>query len=102
MTTRPTAVAAPPSGAARARWASSAGTLDVYAVLALAYLFLPIAVVVLFSFNNPAGRFNYTWQGFTLENWRTRSAYPGLGGAIQRRIEIALLVEPSSRRRSGR
>ena len=40
--------------------------LTVFALLALAYLILPIAVVVLFSFNDPVGRFNYTWSGFTL------------------------------------
>ena len=43
--------------------------LGVYAVLAVAYLMLPIAVVVLFSFNDPAGRFNYVWQEFTFDNW---------------------------------
>ena len=45
--------------------------LTVYAVLAFVYLLLPIAVVIAFSFNDPAGRFNYTWQGFTLDNWAT-------------------------------
>ena len=57
--------------------------LTVYAGLALVYLFLPIAVVVLFSFNNPAGRFNYTWQGFTLTNWTHPLNYPGLSGALK-------------------
>jgi spermidine/putrescine transport system permease protein len=65
--------------------------LDVYALLALAYLFLPIAIVVVFSFNNPLGRFNYTWQGFTFDNWTHPLSYPGLGGAIQVSIEIAVL-----------
>jgi spermidine/putrescine transport system permease protein len=65
--------------------------LDVYALLALAYLFLPIAIVVAFSFNNPLGRFNYTWQGFTFKNWTHPLSYPGLGGAIQVSIEIAVL-----------
>jgi spermidine/putrescine transport system permease protein len=65
--------------------------LTVYAALALVYLFLPIAVVVLFSFNNPAGRFNYTWQGFTLKNWTHPLDYPGLSGALKISIEIAVL-----------
>jgi spermidine/putrescine transport system permease protein len=65
--------------------------LDVYALLALAYLFLPIAIVVLFSFNNPAGRFNFTWEGFTLRNWAHPFDYPGLGSAVRVSIEIALL-----------
>jgi spermidine/putrescine transport system permease protein len=65
--------------------------LTVYAALALVYLFLPIAIVVLFSFNNPAGRFNYTWQGFTFKNWTHPLSYPGLQGALTVSIEIALL-----------
>jgi len=43
--------------------------LRAAAGLVLLYLFLPIFVIILFSFNKPAGKFNYTWQGFTLENW---------------------------------
>ena len=39
------------------------------AVLALVYLLLPNLVVVLFSFNKPNGRFNYTWQRFSLDAW---------------------------------
>jgi spermidine/putrescine transport system permease protein len=65
--------------------------LDVYALLALGYLFLPIGVVVAFSFNNPAGRFNFTWQGFTLKNWANPFGFPGLSGAVQVSIEIAVL-----------
>jgi spermidine/putrescine transport system permease protein len=65
--------------------------LTVYAGLALVYLFLPIAIVILFSFNNPAGRFNYTWQGFTFKNWTHPLNYPGLQGALTVSIEIALL-----------
>jgi spermidine/putrescine transport system permease protein len=65
--------------------------LDVYALLALAYLFLPIAIVIVFSFNNPAGRFNYTWQGFTWKNWANPFGFPGLSGAVTVSIEIALL-----------
>jgi spermidine/putrescine transport system permease protein len=65
--------------------------LTAYAALALAYLFLPIAVVVAFSFNDPAGRFNFTWQGFTLDNWLNPFGYPGLQDALKVSIEIALL-----------
>jgi spermidine/putrescine transport system permease protein len=65
--------------------------LDVYAVLALGYLFLPIAIVIAFSFNNPLGRFNYTWQGFTLHNWLHPLDYPGLSSALRISIEIAVL-----------
>jgi spermidine/putrescine transport system permease protein len=65
--------------------------LSAYAGLALLYLFLPIGVVVAFSFNNPKGRFNYTWDGFTWSNWTHPFAVPGIGSAIRISIEIALL-----------
>jgi len=65
--------------------------LTVYAVVAFAYLLVPIAIVVAFSFNDPAGRFNYTWQGFTLDNWRNWDAVPGLADAMKVSIEIAAI-----------
>jgi spermidine/putrescine transport system permease protein len=65
--------------------------LDAYAVLALIYLFLPIGVVIAFSFNNPKGRFNYTWDGFTFKNWLHPFAVPGIGSAIRISLEIAVL-----------
>jgi spermidine/putrescine transport system permease protein len=66
--------------------------LTVYAVLAFTYLMLPIAVVIAFSFNNPAGRFNYTWNGFTWNNWKNWDGVPGLRSAMVLSIEIALLA----------
>ena len=68
-----------------------AHVLTVYAALAFAYLLLPIGIVVLFSFNNPRGRFNFTWEGFTLKNWAHPLAYPGLRPAIEVSLEIAVL-----------
>ncbi len=65
--------------------------LTVYAFLAFAYLLVPIGIVILFSFNNPAGRFNFTWQGFTLKNWENWDGVPGLREAITLSVEIALL-----------
>jgi spermidine/putrescine transport system permease protein len=65
--------------------------LSAYAALALIYLFLPIGVVVAFSFNNPKGRFNYTWDGFTFNNWTHPFAVPGIGSAIRISLEIAAL-----------
>src|SRR5262249_30837907 len=56
-----------------------------------AYLLVPIAIVILFSFNHPAGRFNYTWQGFTLDNWRHWDGVPGIRSALELSLEIAAL-----------
>jgi spermidine/putrescine transport system permease protein len=66
--------------------------LTVYAMLAFAYLLVPIGIVILFSFNDPAGRFNYTWQGFTLDHWRNWDGVPGLREAMVLSLQIALLA----------
>jgi spermidine/putrescine transport system permease protein len=65
--------------------------LTVYAIGAFAYLILPIAVVIAFSFNDPKGRFNYVWQGFTLENWKNWDAVPGLRDSIVLSLQIAAI-----------
>jgi spermidine/putrescine transport system permease protein len=66
--------------------------LTVYALLAFVYLMLPIAVVIAFSFNDPKGRFNYTWSGFTLDNWKNWDGVPGLRSAMVLSLEIAFLA----------
>ena len=67
-------------------------TLTVYAGLAFAYLLIPIFVVIMFSFNNPAGRYNYTWQGFTLDHWRNWDGVPGLRDAMVLSLQIAAVA----------
>ena len=71
-------------------------TLTFFGVLALGYLMLPIVIVIVFSFNNPAGRYNYTWEGFTLEHWREPFGPPFLGAAVTTSIEIALIATLNS------
>jgi spermidine/putrescine transport system permease protein len=63
--------------------------LKVVAGLVLLYIFIPIFVIVLFSFNKPAGKFNYTWQGFTLDNWADPFKYPALAQALKMSVEVA-------------
>jgi spermidine/putrescine transport system permease protein len=80
-------------GALTRTWAfARRHVLTVYALLAFAYLLVPIAVVIVFSFNDPAGRFNFTWQGFTLDNWKNWDGVPGLRDAITLSVEIALIA----------
>jgi len=66
--------------------------LAAYAVLFFAYLLLPIAVVIVFSFNNPPGKFNYTWNSFTWDNWRYWNGVPGIQSAVVLSLEIALIA----------
>ena len=47
----------------RSRW------LGIWSLLVYIWLFAPIAVVVAFSFNDPAGKFNTSWNEFTFDNW---------------------------------
>lgn len=66
--------------------------LTVYAVLVCLYLMLPIAVVILFSFNAPSGRFNYVWQGFTFDNWLDWNSVLGIQDAVVTSLQVGLLA----------
>ncbi|MEA2369593.1 MAG: spermidine/putrescine transport system permease protein, partial [Thermoleophilaceae bacterium] len=44
-------------------------SLNLYSGLVLVYLMTPIAIILLFSFNDTKSRFNFVWQGFTLKSW---------------------------------
>jgi spermidine/putrescine transport system permease protein len=66
--------------------------LGIWSGLALLYLFIPIFIVVLYSFNDNQGRFNFTWQGFTLKHWQHPFANPDLTTALQNSLLIALIT----------
>ena len=66
--------------------------LGTWAVLALVYLFIPIFIVALYSFNSPEGRFNFTWSGFTLDHWKDPFAVQGLGDALANSLLIGALA----------
>jgi len=65
--------------------------LPAITVLAIAYLMIPIAVMIVFSFNNPVGKFNYIWNEFSLQGWLHPFDWPGLGEAVQTSLIIAVL-----------
>jgi spermidine/putrescine transport system permease protein len=65
--------------------------LGAWSVAALGYLFAPIAIVVLYSFNDPQGRYNLTWEGFTLDHWADPFAVEGLGAALRNSLLIGAL-----------
>jgi spermidine/putrescine transport system permease protein len=66
--------------------------LALWSGLALLYLFIPIFIVVLFGFNDNKGRFNFTWQGFTLAHWKNPFSDPDLTKALENSLTIALLA----------
>lgn len=69
------------------RWA-----LNAWAGLALVYLFAPVVVIVVFSFNDPRGDFNIVWQRFTLDNWLHPLADRDLTEALVVSLEVALIA----------
>jgi len=66
--------------------------LPVYTGLVVAYLFLPILVMAVFGFNDIQGRFNFTWQGFTLEHWANLfNRYPALNQSLLNSLTVAVI-----------
>jgi spermidine/putrescine transport system permease protein len=58
----------------------------------LAYLFLPIVVVVALSFNRPSTRLSYDLNEFTLDNWRDPCGAAGdMCSSVVRSMEIGLV-----------
>jgi spermidine/putrescine transport system permease protein len=66
--------------------------LGVYALLAIGYMFLPVAVVVLLSFNKPVGRQNTRWNEFSLDAWQNICKDPTICQAVSVSALIALLT----------
>ena len=64
----------------------------LYSILALCYLFLPIAIVVLFSFNDPVGRQNTRWNEFSLDAWTNICRDQTICESVGVSIRIAFLA----------
>ena len=82
-----------PREAARAkRWTGL--ILSVYSWLVIAYLVIPIAVMVLYSFNQittALPQVSFAWNGFTLQWWRQWSQVPGLTESFWLSLRLAVL-----------
>jgi spermidine/putrescine transport system permease protein len=74
-------------GAVGSRWTGA--VLDLYAGFVLLYLFLPIFVIVSYSFNKPEGKFNFVWKAFSLDAWRDPFLYPALVEAMKLSLKVA-------------
>jgi spermidine/putrescine transport system permease protein len=77
---------------ARRRRNLAAAVLPAYTALVVAFLMLPIAVMIVFGFNDLQGRFNFTWQGFTLEHYANIfTSQPRMNEALVNSIIVALV-----------
>ncbi len=66
--------------------------LATFSILTLVYLFVPIFVVVAFSFNKPKGKYNYIWNEFSLDGWTDPFKYPELRDALFTSLKVATVV----------
>jgi spermidine/putrescine transport system permease protein len=98
MNTLERAAAGPRKNATRRRRPGRRGAffrgrlLHIWTWLVIAWLFLPIAVMILFGFNDTRGRYNQTWQGFTLRWYAELFAIDDLTVALVNSLLIALLT----------
>ncbi|RIJ78859.1 ABC transporter permease [Nakamurella silvestris] len=60
-----------------------------FGILGLLYLFAPIFVVIVFSFNKPKGLFNYTFTEFSFDAWTGVCDVPGMCDSLWLSIRIA-------------
>ena len=72
------------------RW----GTIVLYVVTALGllYLFVPLGTIAVFTFNEPSGRFNTSWQQFTWDNWRHAFDGSDYVDALRESIKVAIIA----------
>lgn len=66
--------------------------LPIWTWLVIFWLSLPILVMIVFGFNNTAGKFNNTWQGFTLRWYQQLFAIPDLTQALKNSLGISVIV----------
>ncbi len=66
--------------------------VNLVGALVVVYMLLPIAVIFVFSFNNPSGRYNFSWVGFTLAHWENAFGIPELNDALLTSLKLALLA----------
>lgn len=65
--------------------------LAIVAIAVLVYLFIPIAVVAVLSFNKPDTKFNTSWSQFSTEAWTNLCGVPGVCDSFVVSIQIGLV-----------
>jgi len=67
-------------------------SLLIWAGIGLLFLFTPILVTVVYSFNEPTGKYNYVWNKFSFSGWADPFKYPELTDALLFSLKIAVVV----------
>ena len=63
--------------------------LPIYTIGVTLYLILPVAVMILFSFNDPTGRSNLVFKKFSIDAWLDPLGRIGLGDAVRNSLIVA-------------
>lgn len=66
--------------------------IGIIAILVLVYLFVPIAVVAVLSFNQPEGKYNTSWNEFSVAAWQNICGVPGVCSSFALSIQIGLIA----------
>ncbi len=61
------------------------------AILVLVYLFIPIAVVAVLSFNKPEGKYNTSWTQFSFDAWTNICGVPGVCDSFMISVRIGII-----------
>jgi spermidine/putrescine transport system permease protein len=65
--------------------------LPFFAAGVTTYLILPVAVMIMFSFNDPTGRSNLNFKQFSLDAWLNPLGRPGLDEVVRNSLLIAAI-----------
>ncbi|GAA2036269.1 ABC transporter permease [Terrabacter terrae] len=64
----------------------------IVGILVMVYILLPNLVVIVFSFNKPAGRYNYEWNQFSLDAWTNVCGVPGMCQSVGLSLQIGVIA----------
>ena len=73
------------------RWLRENAVMIV-GILALLYMLTPIFIIAIFSFNDPTGRYNFEWVGFTTQYWQHPFEITELTSALEVSIRLAFFT----------
>ncbi|HYO17397.1 MAG TPA: ABC transporter permease [Dermatophilaceae bacterium] len=73
------------------RWIRS-HFVGIAGLLVLSYMLIPNLVVLVFSFNKPAGNYNYQWQQFSTDAWTNPCGAPGICDSLGLSLQIGFIA----------
>lgn len=73
------------------RRAKGSIVLWMVVILGMLYLFTPLITIAVFTFNKPSGKFNTTWEGFTLDNWLHPFKEQAFTDALIESLKVAVI-----------